>query len=209
VLPSVQGCPDTLVTQAIRTAAINFSTRTDIIQRIITADCTATVEDYVVTPPTDMLLMRILAVSWQGVVLGPASPDIINKDVVLRGANVGAAQVVNNDPQFWFMKTVNDSGFSLYPIPIATVTLGLTVKATFVPSQSAATLDSVLFDDWVDEIAAGAIEILMLIPGQPWSSQSGRAYGIQYERAVNRAKRAKNAGYLPGSLRVMPNPFCI
>lgn len=208
VLPQAPGCPDILAIQAIRSAAIDFCNRTDLIQRVITADATINVEDYVVTPPSDMQMNRILGVSWQGAVLAPAPPSVVNSDVVLRGAAVGTATPLTGTPSWFFQKMPNDPGFSIYPIPIVTVTLGLTVKVSFSPSNTAATFDDALFNDWVDEIAAGAIERLMMMPGQPFSSQtSGKQYGTQYERAVADAVRIKNAGYIGSALRVMPVAF--
>jgi hypothetical protein len=209
VMPMVPGCPDPLAQQAIRAAAIDFCVRTDIIQRVITADATINVEDYTITPPSDMQLARILSVSWQGRVLTPVSPDLVTQDVVLRGANVGTATVVSEDPLYFFQKMPNDPGFSLYPIPKATLTLGLTVKASFSPTNAATTVDDPLWDDWVDDIGAGAIAQLMTMPGQPFSSSNARTYALAFRDAVTRAKRVKNEGYLAGSLRVQPVTFAI
>ena len=208
VMPFVPGASDLIITQAIRSAANDFCIRTDLIQRIITADCTATVEDYVITPPTDMELSRILSVSWQGQILTPVSPDLVMQDIILRGVSVGTATPTAGDPKWYFQKDPSISGFSLYPIPQATLVLGLTVKCSFNANNTALTLDDALYSDWVDEIASGAIAILTAMPGQQFSNMGiAKIHAQGYKEAVARGKRQKNSGKLVASLRVLPQKF--
>ena len=208
VLPYVPGATDLIAIQAIRSAANEFCILTDLVQRVITEDCTANVEDYTITPPTDMELSRVLSVSWQGKVLGPASPAQVMQDIVLRGAAVGSATPVSGNPMWFLQKTPTDSGFSLYPVPDTTLTLGLTVKASFNANNAATTLDDNLYADWVDEIAAGAISNLMGMPGQPFSNDKLMAtYEREYRDGVRRARRQKNTGKLSIELRVAPRAF--
>lgn len=208
VLPQVPGASDPLVQQAIRSAAIDFCTRTDLIQRITTPDATINVMDYTITPPTDMTLTRVLSVSWSGRVLSPEAPSIIQQDVVLRNATVGTTSPYIGDPQYFFQKSPSDSGFSLYPVPQSTLVTGLTVKASYAPANTATTVDDVLFSDWVEAIAAGAIAQLAAMPGQPFSSvAAAQVYGVAYRGAIAQAKRQVNSGKLPSSLRVMPQRF--
>ena len=207
VLPSVPGCSDLLAIQAIRSAAIKFCTKSDLIQRVITADCTSGVEDYVITPPTDMTLQRVLSVSWSGNVLIPASPDLIVQDVVLRGIAVGTGTPATGNPTWFFQKTPTDPGFSLYPIPNATLTLGLTVKVSFTPSNAATTLDDNLYVNWVEDIANGAIALLMLMPGQQFTNAMAPAYAKSFGTSITRAKRQKNSGTLTNQPRVLARRF--
>ncbi len=207
ILPWVPGAPDTLVNQAIRSAAIDFCTRSDLVQRVITANVVADTQDYTITPPTDMNLARVLSVSWQGRVLAPTAPSVVQQDIVLRGAAVGTATPQRGDPYWFFQKTPTDGGFSLYPIPNTALTLGLTVKASFTPNNAATTLDQQLFESWAEDIAAGAIAILMSMPSQQFSSAKAADYGKAYNAAVTRAKRQAASGTLPSSLRVMPRRF--
>lgn len=209
VLPSVPGCSDLLAQQAIRQACIEFCNRTDLVQRVTTADATAAVQDYTITPPTDMILSRILSVGWQGTLLSMVSPDVVNNDLALRGVAIGTATPLTGDPRWAFQKTPADSdaGFSIYPIPDTTVTLGLTVKASYAPTNAAATVDDALWNDYVEQIAAGAMARLMMMPGQTFSSKSGALYKIEFERAIERGRHQKNTGSLAADKRVMPVRF--
>ena len=81
------------------------------------------------------------------------------------------------------------------------------MKASFQTTNSALTCDDPLFTDWADDIAAGAIARLMMMPGQPFSSQNGKGYAMQYIEAVARGKRKKVTGELASAMRVMPVRF--
>ena len=121
LLPSVIGCSEPLALQTLRATAYDFCARTDLIQRVIVADCLLGVQDYVITAPTDMELLRILSVSWQGKLLTPVSPALVQQDIVLRGVTVGTAAPTTASPTWYFQKLPTDSGFSLYPIPDTTL----------------------------------------------------------------------------------------
>lgn len=207
VLPSAPGCSDLLAQQAIRSACVDFCNRTDLVQRVMAADATINVQDYVVSPPADMILSRVLSVSYQGCVLTVVPADAVNSDIVLRGATIGTAVPLKGAPSWYFQKTPTDSGFSVYPIPAVTLVGGLTVKASFSPSNAAATVEDVLFDDYASDIAAGALAALMLMPGQTFSSQKGQGYAVMFERAVQRGRHQKLTGAVTSGLRVMPVRF--
>ena len=207
LLPSVTGCSEPLALQTLRATAYDFCARTDLIQRVLVSDCVAGTQDYTITAPVDMELLRILSVSWQGQILTPVSPALVQQDIVLRGVTIGTAVPTSNSPTWYFQKTPTDSGFSLYPIPNATLASGLTVKASFGTSNTATTIDDVLFSDWADDLATGAMGTLMSMPGHMFSSREAPAYTKLFNGAVTRGRRLQANGRLPGSLRVMPQRF--
>ena len=207
LMPLVPGVPDLLAMQALRSSAGTFCSRTDLIQRVMTADVTAYTEDYTVSPPVEQQVARILTVSWKGVPLAPVTPDIVASGFPLRGASIGGVSPAYGVPTCYFQKTPIDAGFSLYPIPDAVVALALTVKASFVPTNGATTLDDELYANWVEDIAAGAAASLMAMPGQRFSSPLAAGYAKAFGAAITRAKRQKSTGLLAGRLRVMSMPF--
>jgi hypothetical protein len=208
VMPYVPGCPDPLLDQAIRSAANDLSTRSDLVQRVIVADVVSGTQDYTIIEPTDFQYLRILSVGFQGTVLGPVSPDVVNSDVALRNVTIGTASPITGNPTWFFQKTPSDAGFSLYPVPNANLTGGLTVKVSFQPANTATTLDDILFSDWAEEIAAGAIAILMAMPGQQFSNTTAAEfYRKAAEAGIARAKRVSRNGKMVASQRVMPVSF--
>jgi hypothetical protein len=207
VLPNANGVPDTLAEQAILHSAIDFCMQTDIIQQVLTASVVANQQDYTVVAPTDMKLARILFVGHEGRELVSVSPNEVYSDTALRGAAIGTAEPREGTPYCYFTKTPNTLTFSLFPIPDTALTGGLTVKASFAPTNTATTLDELLYDDWAEVIAFGALARLMSMPGQQFTSPAAASYGMAYRTAIAQGRRLKNQGQLPGSLRVTPRRF--
>ena len=207
VMPLTPGATDLLVMQAIRSAADVFCARSDLIQRAMTADVTAYTEDYIISAPVEQQLARILSVSWNGAVLGPVTPDIVDSGFPLRGASIGGVSPTYGAPRSYFQKTPIDAGFSLYPIPDTAVPLALTVKASFTPINAATTLDDELFNDWAEDLALGAVSILMAMPGQRFSSPASAYYAKAFDVSIKHAKRQKSSGRMTSRLRVIPIRF--
>jgi len=207
VIPYVYQCPEPAALQALRLAAIDFCKKTDAVQRVIdAADVVAGVEDYTVVAPTNMVLARVLGVGWNGHWLIPLTPGDVRSDVALRGVAVGDAELLTGDPMFFFQKTPQANVVSLYPVPDTALAAGITVKASFFPTMSAGTVDSQLYDDWGEGIAAGALARLKATSGVAYSADP-RPDAIRYERAVGEAKRQVQFGKQTNQSRIMPRRF--
>lgn len=206
VLPYAPGCSDLAAYQAIRDAAIDFCRRTGVVQRVSTNSVVAGTQDYTITVVTDMQLAAVQGAAYQGTWLTPVSPDQVESDTALRGVTIGTAVPQAGTPIFYFQKTPDVAALSLYPIPDTSVTTGLTVKASFMPTQTAATLDDLLLNDYAEAIGAGALTRLLAMPGQMFSGNPA-PYLAAYERHINNAKRLKQRGKLPSNLRVNGQRF--
>jgi hypothetical protein len=208
VLPFVPGCSDPMAIQALRLAATDMCNRTDIVQRVITMDATTGVSAYPIPVPANMNLNRILSVDWQGKRLSPATPDAVASDVAVRGIAIGTASPRTGDPAIYFQALPTDDTFLLYPIPDSTVVGGLTIRASFAPNNAALTVDDVLFDDWVETVAAGALQRLMAMPGQQFTDVHASAINrATFEGGINFARRVKEMGRTAGSQRAAPRRF--
>lgn len=207
VAPVVMGAPEPLLLQALRMACIEFCRRTDTVQCIqAPVAVVAGTQDYAVTVPADMVLVRVLGAAWQGVWLVPVPPDDVTSDVALRGAAIGAAIPLSGAPRHFFQKTPDLSTISLYPIPDVALAGGLLIKASFCPTQAATQVEDALFDEWAEGIAAGAAARVLAIPGQGFTgSPAGPA--ARFERAVSEAKRQKMFGKMTAGARVQPRRF--
>lgn len=206
VVPSAFGVPEPMAIQALRFAAIEFCRRTDIVQRILTVNVVASTQDYAVAVPTDMVFSRVIDAFWQGNLLKPVAPASVEADTALRGATVGTALLRTGSPQFYFQKGPSDATLSLAPVPDTSLTGGLTIKASFVPTMAATQVEDVLFDEWCLTIASGALAYLQNIPGQPFSAPSGAASAM-FNAGISQAKRVQIFGKLTAPLRVRPQRF--
>jgi hypothetical protein len=62
--------------------------------------------------------------------------------------------------------------------------------------RSATTVDESLFQDYLEELASGALSRLMKIPGQPWSNpQLGAQHETAFQKAISSAAIAAAKSY--------------
>jgi hypothetical protein len=209
LLPYVYGAGDPAMLHALRQTCIEFCKSTDVIQRVTPMNITATVQDYTVTPPTDMSFCRIQGVGWQGKWLDFAAPSDVDSDTALTGVTIGTAVPETGDPRLFFQKTPTSAAFSIFPIPDTTLANGMTLKASFYPTQTALTVDDVLYDDYAETIACGAAVRLMSTPGQLYTSTNTSVPAELYRRGVATATRQAVFGKLPVEARVHPVAFII
>lgn len=210
VQPLVPGCPEPLMVQALRNAAISFCSRTDLIQRIFTPDVVAGQNAFAIDVPNDMQIGRVLAMSYKNHRLLPSTPDDTYSALAIRGTAIGDAQPHTGSPRVYFQTTPDSGTFYVYPIPDAPAALaaGITLRVSFVPDQDAETVDDTLFTSYCEGIANGALGRLLLMPGQTFSNaNASKVFHDKFESAVTIARRDKEMGYTSGSQRIAPRPF--
>jgi hypothetical protein len=207
VLPSVLGCPDPTLLQAIRSACVDFCTTTLMVQELVPLSVATGSQDYEVDVPSQMQLVKVLGVFLEDTWLEPVSVESVRKGVALRG-DVGSAQASHSTPTAYFQKTPTTPEISLYPLPIVDITEGLTVRAAFAPTRSATSVDNTLYDHWVEAIAAGALSRLMALPGQPYTNPAeAAAMRAQFSAATRSASILARTGRIAASSRVSPKRF--
>lgn len=207
VLVNVPGCTTPLAIQALRSAAIEFCTRSNLIQSIAKTSSTAAVDEYDVEVLPQMKVARVLQVFYGTTELEIVPTLMVGTPQALRGT-VDGAEPGKGSPRAAFFKTPSGSTFSVYPVPDESKTEVFTVRASFAPSRSASSVDDLLFDDWVEVIAAGAIGQLQAMPGQSFTSLStAGAFFQQFSAGVARARIEASKGRVAGSMRVRPVSF--
>lgn len=208
VLPHVVTCPNSLAEQEIRSVCIEFCSNTNAIQTTATQDLFAGTQDYDVDTPSQMTLSCVLNAFYGAAPLSPLPLDAIRYATALTGETLGEDVPASGTPRAYFIKTPGAQAVSLYPVPDATATNKLTVRASFAPSRTATSVDDVLFNDWVEVIAAGAIERLLLIPGQLFGdAKYAPTYAQKYRSGTNAAFIQARKGQLVSASRVQPVSF--
>jgi hypothetical protein len=192
VLPSCLGATEPLALQAILSACIDFSDRTP---------------GYLVDEPTDLALARVLRVGYGDNVLGAVAAADVERPVALRGA-VDGVTVPAGTPRVYYQRLPTDVTIYLYPTPDRSITEGVYIKAAYLPTRTATTVDDVLFDSYAEAIAAGAVSTLMALPGQSFTSQSGaEANSKRYESGVASAAGDAARGLVRVARYVTPRSF--
>jgi hypothetical protein len=205
VLPMLPGCPTPVLDQGIRASAIEFCRNTNIIQTMLTpVDVVAGTTDYTVTMPVaGTNLAQVLKVWYDGNVLTPANTDMIDNVAAWRG-NFADVTVDSDAPQWYFQKVPTVPIITLYPVPAVNLTGGLTIRAASKPNHTATTLDDILFEDWVEAIAAGAIVRIGAMPDKAYTLNADalQYWERVYDGYTHTAFQQNTTGNLRGDMRV-------
>jgi hypothetical protein len=196
VLPEVAGAPEPVVLLAIRNSAIEFCERSLILTR--DHDPVTIREgliDYDLEPPVKETLIIKIQRAWvNGNKIDPLAPDFI-----------AAASVYNrlydeyeskpSTPQYYLQK--EERSVTVWPVPDKTYRNGLTMRVALKPTRSSESVEDVIFEDYAEVIAAGALTRLMSSAGKPYTNiQMAAVNKMIFDRGVNNAKLRANAGHV-------------
>lgn len=196
VLPHVPGAPDVACVQEIRKAAIEFCEQSKVWQSIMPAiGVTALTAEYAVPVPTDANSVMVMELYFRGSRLPPKYPDQL-KDTMHNWFDQ------TGEPR-WFTQLDQDN-VRLIPIPAATESAVLRMRTAFKPTHEATTLPDILWTQYRNEIAQGAMGRLMLTPDKPWTNvELGAALLQQFDSAVSKAKVDAAKGFSRAPLRAV------
>lgn len=183
ILPMVPGCPDTLIENTVRQAAIEFCEKTGIYQMELDPVTTVGgVYEYDLEPPSGTSVHKIMWVTHDGKDLEPITttlleqrkPDWRNSD------HYGC-------PEYFVKQGVS---FWLAPVPAATMPMSTTLRVQLKPTHRSTACDDSVMSDYRDSIVNGALYRLLRIPGRDWTDYSGaQIYGTLFAEGLVRAER--------------------
>jgi hypothetical protein len=109
-----------------------------------------------------------------------------------------------SQPRYYAYKP--EGMFNLTPPPDITYLLRIT--AVVQPQDGAERMPSDLFKRWSTPIQAGALEYLLMLPGQPWTDKSEAVVqGKVFRAGINNAKADAQRRFNTGSQRMAPRRF--
>lgn len=191
VAPWVPGCPEPLIDDAVRMAAIEFCKRTHILRERIAFNTVAT-QDYVTLTPAGGDVARVYRVMIDDTILEPTRRADFDED-----GDPG-------QPLEYYVEPPNT--LRLYPVPDAVYAVVAHVSVN--PDRDATTLDDVLYSNWRDVIAAGARSKLMLMGGQPWfKPDAAELDNAIFQTAIDRAAHKRATGNVGAPLRTRLHTF--
>jgi hypothetical protein len=190
VLPDLPGCTTALADNAIKNAAIEFLERS-MAWRVETAPITLTaaVPTYTLNNPAGSIVVEIIDALVSGLQITPKSPDQLNVLYQNWRNETG-------DAAYYYRPT--PSTIRVAPTPSVTTVGALVLSMALKPSRAATGIDSELFEQYMEVIAAGAKYRLMIMQKKPWSDPS-RA-GVQqvvFNNGIAAANLAKGRSRAP------------
>ena len=163
VLPYVQDVPDTVAVQAIRNACIEFCTETHYLQESL--DPITGQEDVgeydLDANDSNYKVVEIMQAYYGDQLLIPKAQEELNQ--IYRTSNW---EDLKGNPYYYYRPRV--SVMRLVTKPIITEANKLKVKAAIAPSRASTTVDSELFEVFLEYIAHGARARLYNTPNQPY-----------------------------------------
>ena len=201
VLPEVPGCPEITAFNAIQNAAIEFCEKSLILQ--VDHDPVTvlpSIVDYDLEPPTGYVVVKVMRAWLEGNELNPLSPDGVASPAVYNRL-YSSYQSNPQVPSSFIQK--DPRSVSLWPLPDKRYTNGLTMRVALKPTRAAETIDDLIYEDYYEAIANGALYRLLNSQGKPYSSRDGAAIADrQFRQAINVARQRATHGHNRSTLSV-------
>lgn len=201
VLIEVPGCPEISALQAVRDSCIEFCEKSLILTRDhdpVTVK--AGVVDYELEPPSGYLVVKVMQAWLDNNKLEPMAYDIIREASVYNRL-FSAYQSAPSTPIRYLQK--DERSVSLWPLADKNYANGLTMRVALKPTRSSTTVEDVLFEDYAEAIASGALGRLMSSVGKAYSSAQGAAlHKAQFTQGLNVARQRASHGHTRSNLSV-------
>jgi len=200
VIPDCPGVSDIGASDALISAMVEFCNRSLVLQRDHDPiDARAYHSDYELSPPEQMIVAKVMKAWFRGSVLTPMAPDDMDDPGLYNPAMGG----YEGAPLQYVMR--DERTLSLWPRPQADEAAVITLRVALRPSRKATAVEDVLFEDWVDVVAAGAKAALQMVPGKTYSNPVAAKYNDdQFKAGTNRAMVQANKGHTRADLAVRP-----
>lgn len=191
IAPDVPGCPEPLIDDAVRRAAIEFCEKTRALREAVSFNTVAD-QDYVTLAPTGGDVARLYKVMYGDEELEPTTRFDFDED-----GDTG-------QPLEYYIEPPNT--LRLYPVPDAIY--AMVAHVAVKPDRDATTLDDVLYNNWRDEIAAGAKAKLLKMSKQPWYDQAAADTAkTDFQAAIDKAAHKRATGNVGAPLRSKLHTF--
>lgn len=190
VLPYVTGCPEPVMEQHVKLAAIEFFRRTLSYRQVldpVTTDGTALVP---LDAPMQTQIIKIKSVT------------VGDHDFPLVETSHGL-ELSRTHPGREFAFTQDGRTLVVYPIQPAGIQV--IAEAAVAPSVTSTTLDDAQAMQHMQDIAHGAVASIKRIPGQPFSDLAGSpVHQAMFEARVSTVAAKHSRGVMAAKMRSFP-----
>lgn len=203
LLPEVAGCPDATARQALLNAAIEFCRHSgawdEVQEGAVTLRDGKSVYDIDADGDARVLLIKRVWHQWG---------ELVPKSQAELGLVLPNWQTAQSNVPVYYNAGDDGQALRVYPIPVNSQGLKLSLRAAFVPRMDAQLLPDRLINEWFEPLLSGAKARLMAMPKRAWSEPQLAAYhrGL-FESAKTDARIAADADGAQASGRVRVRPF--
>lgn len=191
---------DLQIDMAVVDACIDFCNQSQVVKDMAAPFTTvANQREYSIPDGVDRGISAFMRVWCNGVELQPLDEDAVDGPWQFVSAVPGLT-LPTGTPRY-FQETTSGS-VSLYPVPAGVYTVN--VRAAYRPNRTAAQVDDVLFQDWVEAITHGAMSRLLMTPGAPYNPQLAAIHDKLFNASANQALLQSRRGSTRAQSRVTP-----
>lgn len=184
ILPMVVGCPDTLIENTIRSAAIEFCEKTGAYQQELDPVTTvANIYEYDLEAPSQTTVHKIMWVTFEGKDIEPISTGLLEqrKPKWRDSDHYG-------EPEYYVQQS--SSTIWLVPVPNVNTVSSTVIRAQLKPTHTSTACDEQIMDEYRDTIVNGTLFRLLRMPGRDWTDMGGASvYGALFTDGVVVAER--------------------
>lgn len=208
VMPELPGITPELATHHIKRAANDFYSRSTLSRLTLTPlDVVTNTSTYALVHPdvANFSISKVLQVEYEGRLLIPQTLEFLNGNPNEWDRNTCDAtqyswRTQTGRPRFFLQPSVDT--LTLVPVPDHDTLATLTVTIADQPIYSGTGIGDVVFDNYAEDIGAGAKARLMAMPAKPWSNpSSAMMYRNQFESGVAAAHVIATRGFGRATLR--------
>lgn len=187
VLPYVPLCPDSLVEQNIRSAAIEFCERSKAyILDMDPFNTTAGVYEYDFDVPTGTEVHQVLYMTEDGNDMDPISPRSLE-------LNYPDWRDRTGNPHVYLQKTST----TFWVVPVPSGSRQIIASVALKPTRTSNNLDTNITNQYRDAIIYGALYRLLRIPNREWTDVgAAREYLVQFNNEITQAELRARGGDL-------------
>lgn len=183
VLPFVAGAPAPAVEDAVLDACIEFCTRARVLRQILSpVTLVPKVAEYELDPPDgDNRITEVMAAWLPQGKIDPLTRPVLDELYPAGWANLSTADV--RDVRGYYCRAPGI--IRLVPMLSIKVARALTLEVAYAPARTATEVDDLLFDQYAEQIAAGALARLHEHPDADYADPSRvSSYRTKFEQAI-------------------------
>lgn len=201
ILPEVPGAAEMVVENAVKNAVIEFCEKSLILQR--DHDPVTLVQgivDYDLEPPTGYLVVKVMKAWLENNQLDPLAPDFVREAAVYNRL-FSSYQDESGTPRSYLQK--DERSISVWSPPAQKYTNGLTMRVALKPTRDSSSVEDVVYEDYAEVIAAGALARLMRSAGKPYTNVEMAGVNQQvFQQGINLARSRALHGLVRSNLSV-------
>jgi len=201
VLIEVPGCAEVSALLAVKDTCIEFCEKSLVLVKDHEPITVYEGEvDYDLEAPSGYVVIKVMRAWMENNRMEPMHPDIVREASVYNRL-YNSFQAAPSLPMRYLQKS--ERTISVWPLPDKTYQNGLTLRVALKPSRSSTAVEDVLFEDYAETIAAGALGRLMMSSGKPYTDlKLAAARKAEFAAGLNVARQRAGHGHTRSNLSV-------